>query len=77
MLHRATQVGETTQGSAHAGVFHRIDDHFGMGIPEVKVVNPYRKSDWEGVGVEPDVKVKAADALTTAEQLASGRLRKK
>jgi hypothetical protein len=70
MLERATLVGETTGGAAHAGVFHRIDDHFGMGIPEVKVVNPYSRNDWEGTGVEPNVKVAAADALQTAERLA-------
>lgn len=74
MLQRATLVGETTGGSAHSGVFHRIDDHFGMGIPEVKVVNPYGKPDWEGVGVAPDVTVRPSDALTTAEKLASSRL---
>ena len=33
--------------------------------------------DWEGRGVEPDVKVKAADALETAEKLAESRLQKK
>jgi hypothetical protein len=77
MLHRATIVGETTRGNAHAGVFHRIDNHFGMGIPEVKVENPFGKTDWEGVGVEPDVKVKSADALVTAERLAQSSLRKK
>jgi C-terminal processing protease CtpA/Prc len=70
MLKRATLVGEKTRGGAHAGVFYRIDDHFGMGIPEVKAVNPFGKADWEGVGVEPDVKVKAADALETAQKLA-------
>jgi len=77
MLKRATLVGETTRGGAHAGVFYRIDDHFGMGIPEVKVVNPFSKADWEGVGVEPDVKVTAADALETAQRLAEGKLGKK
>ncbi len=77
MLKRATLVGETTRGSAHAGVFHRIDDHFGMGIPEVEVKNPYGKSDWEAVGVEPDMKVNAADALETAEKLAERRLGRK
>jgi hypothetical protein len=77
MLKRATLVGETTRGGAHAGVFYRIDDHFGMGIPEVRAVNPFSKTDWEGVGVEPDVKVKAADALRAAEGLAKGRLPKK
>ncbi len=75
MLKRATLVGETTRGSAHAGIFHRIDDHFGMGIPEVKLINPFGKADWEGTGVEPDVKVKAADALEMAEKLAESKLR--
>jgi C-terminal processing protease CtpA/Prc len=70
MLKRATLIGETTRGGAHAGAFHRIDDHFGMGIPEEKAINPFAQADWEGVGVEPHVKVKAADALETAERLA-------
>jgi len=76
-LKRAKLIGETTGGGAHAGVFHRIDDHFGMGITEVRVVNPYGKNDWEGVGVEPDVKVKAEDALETAKGLALEEMRKK
>jgi len=77
MLRRVTLVGETTRGSAHAGVFHRIDDHFGMGIPEARAINPFSKTDWEGTGVEPDVKVKAAEALETAEKLAESRLQRK
>ena len=77
MLKRVTLVGEKTRGSAHAGVFHRIDEHFGMGIPETRAINPFSKSDWEGTGVEPDVRVKAADALETAEKLAESRLKKK
>ncbi|MDR3742278.1 MAG: S41 family peptidase [Terracidiphilus sp.] len=76
MLKRATFVGETTRGSAHAGAFYRIDDHFGMGMPGVKVVNPYGTSDWEGVGVEPDVKVNAADALPVAEKLAEEKVQR-
>lgn len=75
MLKRATLVGETTRGSAHSGVFRRIDNHLGMGIPEVRPINPFSKADWEGVGVEPDVKVKAADALTTAVALARKKSR--
>jgi hypothetical protein len=77
MLKRVTLVGETTHGSAHAGVFHRIDDHFGMGIPQTRAINPYSKTDWEGTGVEPDVKVKAAQALETAEKLAESKLQRK
>jgi peptidase S41-like protein len=77
MLKRATLVGETTGGGAHAGVFHRIDEHFGIAISEARVVNPYAKYDWEGTGVGPDVKVKAEDALETAERLAEDRLPRK
>jgi hypothetical protein len=77
MLKRATLVGETTGGAAHAGVFHRIDDHFGIGIPEVRAINPYSKRGWEGTGVEPDVKVNAAAALETALKLAESQLQKK
>jgi peptidase S41-like protein len=73
-LKRATLIGETTRGGAHAGAFHRIDDHFGMGIPEEKAINPFGKADWEGVGVEPDIKVKATDALETARKLAESKL---
>ena len=77
MLKGVTLVGETTRGSAHAGVFHRIDDHFGIGIPEAKAINPFSKTDWEGIGVEPDVKVNPAQALETAEKLAESKLQKK
>jgi hypothetical protein len=77
MLKRATLVGETTRGEAHAGVWHRIDDHFGMGITETRAINPFSKTDWEGTGVEPNVKVNVADALVTAEKLAERILQKK
>ena len=75
MLKRATLVGETTRGGAHAGVFHRIDEHFGIGIPEAMPINPYAKTDWEGTGVQPDIQAKAADALNMAEKLVKAKLR--
>jgi C-terminal processing protease CtpA/Prc len=48
-----------------------------MGILEVRAINPFSNSDWEGTGVEPDVKVAAADALETAQALAESMLLKK
>jgi hypothetical protein len=75
MLHRATIIGETTRGGAHAAVFHRIDDHYGIAIPETKPLNPFSDHDWEGVGVTPDIQVPAADALAAAEKAAADRLR--
>jgi len=74
MLKRATLVGETTGGATDVGAFHRIDDHFGMGIRETRAINPYSEPDWAVTGVEPDVKVKAEDALETAKKLAENRL---
>jgi retinol-binding protein 3 len=68
---RATIVGEVTGGGAHPVAGHRIDDHFTIGVPGARAINPITKTDWEGVGVEPDVKVPAADALTTAQKLAA------
>ncbi len=59
-----------------AGVWHRIDDHCGMGVPETRLINPFSKTDWERKGVEPEVKAKAADALQTAERLAANKLQK-
>jgi C-terminal processing protease CtpA/Prc len=67
-------VGATTGGGAHAEAPHRIDDHFFIRIPFARFVNPITKKDWEGTGVEPDVKVSAADALPVAEKLATAEM---
>jgi len=77
MLKRATLVGETTSGRSHMGMAHQIDDHFMIRVPGIRVINPISKTNWEGTGVEPDVKVKAADALETAKKLAQSKLQKK
>jgi C-terminal processing protease CtpA/Prc len=74
MLKRATIIGETTGGGAHPVAGQRIDDHFVIGVPFARAINPISKTNWEGVGVEPDVKVAAADALTTAQKMAAARL---
>jgi retinol-binding protein 3 len=70
-LKRATIIGETTGGGAHPVSGHRIDDHFTIGVPFARAINPISKTNWEGTGVEPDVKVLAADALATAQKLAT------
>lgn len=74
MLHRATLIGETTAGATDVGAFHRIDEHFGMGLQESKVPNPYSTPDWAVNGVAPDIRVPAANALETAATLAGRQL---
>ncbi|HKD06649.1 MAG TPA: S41 family peptidase [Bryobacteraceae bacterium] len=75
MLKRATLVGETTGGATHANVLHNIDDHFAVGIPEYRPVNPYSDRDWAVTGVDPDVKVNSDESLATARKLAEAKLR--
>ncbi len=69
-LKRATLVGETTQGGAHAVRPERIDARFRMNLPYAEAVNPITGGNWEGSGVQPEVPVPAADALSAALKLA-------
>jgi hypothetical protein len=70
-LKRATIIGETTGGGAHPVSGHRIDDRFMIGVPFARAINPISKTNWEGTGVEPDVKVPAVDALEVAKKMAA------
>ena len=71
---RATIVGETTGGGAHPVSPHPVGDYFMVGVPFAKSLDPVTKTNWEGTGVEPDVKVAADEALTTAEKLAQEKI---
>jgi hypothetical protein len=75
-LKRATVIGETTGGGAHPVAGHRIDDHFTIGVPFARAVNPVSKTNWEGTGVEPDVKTAADGALEVAEKMAGEEIAK-
>jgi retinol-binding protein 3 len=72
-LKRATIVGETTGGGAHPTMGRRLDDHFVIAVPFARSISPITKTNWEGTGVEPNVKVPAAEALETAKKLATER----
>jgi retinol-binding protein 3 len=65
-LKRATLIGESTGGGAHPIAPHRINDHFIIVVPIGRSISPITKTDWEGTGVEPDIKVAAGDALDEA-----------
>ena len=71
---RATIVGEVTGGGAHPSRSFPLDEHFSLVVAVQRAINPVTKTDWEGVGVQPDVKVPAADALEKAKQLAADAL---
>jgi hypothetical protein len=66
-LKRATIVGETTGGGAHPGGTQVATDRFTVWVPQGRAINPITNTNWEGTGVEPDIKVAASDALETAQ----------
>lgn len=72
---RATIVGEVTGGGAHPVMGRPAGDYFMIGVPFAKSLDPVTKTNWEGTGVEPDVKVSADDALTTAQKLADEKIK--
>lgn len=73
-LKRATIIGETTGGGAHPVSGHRINDHFLIGVPFARAINPITRTNWEGTGVEPHVKTTAAEALPRARREALDHL---
>jgi uncharacterized protein YpmB len=74
-LKRATLVGETTRGGAHPGGQVSVSERFMIWIPSGMAINPITKTNWEGIGVEPDVKTTKEDALNTARIKALEKLR--
>jgi len=69
-LDRATVVGETTGGGAHPVNGYEVGDGIMLRIPVGRAINPVTGTNWEGVGVSPNIETPAADALTTAHAMA-------
>ena len=66
-LKRATLVGEKTGGGAHMGRgLQRLSPLFTALIPVGQSLNPVTKTNWENVGVEPEVKVPAEEGADRA-----------
>ncbi len=68
---RATLIGETTGGGANPGGTRPINDNLSVFIPTGKAINPITGTNWEGVGVVPEVKVEADVALEKGIELAT------
>ena len=67
----ATIIGETTGGGAHPVKSMKVDEHIELILPVGRAINPVTRTNWEGVGVIPDIQVPAEDALKKANELAS------
>lgn len=66
VLKRATVIGETTGGGANPGEAHAFGCCFRVFVPTGRAINPTTGTNWEGTGVEPDIKVPAPEALAVA-----------
>jgi hypothetical protein len=73
-MKRALIIGETTGGGAHDNKWVILTDRFMMSLPFARAVNPITKTNWEEVGVQPDVEVAQENALGTALAIASRKL---
>jgi retinol-binding protein 3 len=60
---RVTVVGEQTHGEGNPGARFIINDKLYMMIPTAVNLNAVTGTNWDGVGVTPDIKTTAADAL--------------
>jgi len=64
---RAILVGETTGGGANNGFPRTVyNEHFTIWIPFGTDIDPLTKTNWEAVGVKPDIEVTEGLALNTA-----------
>ncbi|MEM9804848.1 MAG: S41 family peptidase [Cyanobacteria bacterium P01_D01_bin.56] len=73
-LKRAILIGETTGGGAHPTGGYQINEHFVVGVPNGRAINPITGTNWEGTGVMPDIEVPAELALETAHLTALEKL---
>ena len=65
-LGRAKIIGIKTQGGAHMVDRFAIDEEYWAMISIAAAVNPITGTNWEGVGVIPDISCSADNALKVA-----------
>jgi hypothetical protein len=71
---RATIVGDRTAGAGHMVSFNGIGNHFAVGISITRVMDARTGLEWEGAGVQPDVRVAPEQALEVAQAAALRRI---
>jgi hypothetical protein len=76
-LKRATLIGEVSGGGAHPVDFKVINGEFILVVPIGRAINPISHTNWEGVGVKPNIVVTANKALLRARVTALDELARK
>ncbi|WP_420553557.1 S41 family peptidase [Tenacibaculum aiptasiae] len=65
-LGKVTVVGEVTKGGANRTKRINLNDEFTISVPYIKPIHPKTKTNWEGVGVIPNIKTTKKDAFVKA-----------
>ena len=66
-LKKAVIIGNTSRGGSHATRSFSIGNGFVAFIPYLRGENVTTKTDWEGVGVVPDIKTEDNNCILTAQ----------
>ncbi|MGE4288229.1 MAG: S41 family peptidase [Salinivirgaceae bacterium] len=69
-LQRATLVGEVTKGGANPTYPVYLNPHFSISIPKERSINPVTNTNWEQIGVIPDIETESRKALFETHLLA-------
>ncbi len=68
---RAILIGEVTGGGANPGDIFPVYKNLAMFIPTGRAINPVTGTNWEGVGVKPDIEVPSSKAYDLAVEKAT------
>jgi C-terminal processing protease CtpA/Prc len=71
---RAVVLGETTRGGAHPSIMVPLTEQIELRLPVARTISAATGSNWEGVGVQPDIALPAADALDVARLVALDKI---
>lgn len=76
-IRRATIIGEPSKGGANPWQWFDIGYGYRVAVPISMAINPITKTNWEGLGVIPNVQVASKEAFKEAYIRALGELTKK
>ena len=65
-LDKAIVVGEITKGGANRTKRINLNDKFTISVPYIQSIHPITKTNWEGKGVQPNIKTNEKDAFVYA-----------
>lgn len=69
-LKRGIIIGEVTRGGANPSELQKINSNFSITVPYAASISPISQTNWENIGVKPNIEVKSILAFYEANSLA-------